>query len=181
MYPSRGWTGLPDVQTSGSLCQSKAIDLCMCSWWLQISDMLVDMGMIGSTAWGPHYNDITTSVMVSQITGLAILYSTVYTSADQRKNQSSALPVFAVNSPHKGLLTRKMFPFDDVIMQKLYHYINDDTIEITLQQTTHNWYDINQITESVSFEAIFRNGSESPCNSMKANRHEVVIFYIHFV
>ena len=59
-----------------------------------------------------------------------------------------------------------MFPFDDVIIQKLDNYINDNTIEITLQQTTHNWYDINQIIESASFEAIFSNVSELPYNSM---------------
>ena len=43
--------------------------------------------------------------------------------ADQRKHQSSASLAFVwgihrgpVNSPHKGPVTRKMFPFDDVIM-----------------------------------------------------------------
>ena len=42
--------------------------------------------------------------------------------ADQRKHQSSASLAFVlgihrwpVNSPHKGPVTRKMFPFDDVI------------------------------------------------------------------
>ena len=55
--------------------------------------------------------------------GLTIVYSTVYSDADQRKNQSSALLVLVrgihrwpVNSPHKWPVTRKMFPFDDVIM-----------------------------------------------------------------
>ena len=50
-------------------------------------------------------------------------YSTVYSRADQRKHQSSASLAFArgihwwpVNSPHKGPLTRKRFPFDDIIM-----------------------------------------------------------------
>ena len=43
--------------------------------------------------------------------------------ADQRKHQSSASLTFArgidrwpVNTPHKGPVTRKIFPFDDVIM-----------------------------------------------------------------
>ena len=59
-----------------------------------------------------------------QITCLAIVYSAVYSGADQRKYQSSASLVFVraihrrpVNSPHKGPVTRKMFPFDDVIMR----------------------------------------------------------------
>ena len=54
-------------------------------------------------------------------------YSSVYSGADQRKHQSSASLAFVrgihrwpVNSPHKGLVTRKMFPFDDIIMSILY-------------------------------------------------------------
>ena len=61
--------------------------------------------------------------MASQITSLTIVYSTVHSGADQRKHQSSASLAFVrgihrspVNSPHKGPVTRKMFPFDDVIM-----------------------------------------------------------------
>ena len=58
--------------------------------------------------------------MVSQIT---IVYSTVYSGADQRKQQSSAPLAFVrgihrstVNSPHKGPVTRRMFSFEHVIM-----------------------------------------------------------------
>ena len=63
------------------------------------------------------------SALASQITSLTIVYSTVYSGADQRKHQSSASLAFVrgihrepVKSPHKGPVTRKMFPFDDVIM-----------------------------------------------------------------
>ena len=62
-------------------------------------------------------------MMASQITSLVIVYSTIYSGADQRKHQSSASLAFMrgihqwlVNSPHKGPVTRKVFPFDDVIM-----------------------------------------------------------------
>ena len=62
-------------------------------------------------------------VMASQITSLTTVYSTVYLGAYQRKHQSSASLAFVlgihrspVNSPHKWPVTRKMFPFDDVIM-----------------------------------------------------------------
>ena len=41
-----------------------------------------------------HYNDVTMSVMVSQITSLTIVYSTVYSGADQRKHKSSASLAF---------------------------------------------------------------------------------------
>ena len=64
--------------------------------------------------------------IASQITSLTIVYSTVYSDAYQRKHQSSASLAFVrgihrgpVNSPHKWPVTRKMFPFDDVIMQSL--------------------------------------------------------------
>ena len=66
------------------------------------------------------------SAMASQITSFTIVNLTVYWRADQRKHQSSASLAFVrgihrwpVNSPHKGPVTRKMFPFDDVIMFKL--------------------------------------------------------------
>ena len=59
--------------------------------------------------------------MASQITGVSIVYSTVCSGADQTKHQSSGSLVFCggfpVNSPHKGTVTRKMFPFDDVILE----------------------------------------------------------------
>ena len=61
--------------------------------------------------------------MVSQITSLTIVYSTVYSGADQRKHQSSASLAFMqgihwwpVNPPHKWPVTRKIFLFDDFIM-----------------------------------------------------------------
>ena len=70
-----------------------------------------------------HYSDVIMSAMASQITGVSILYSTICSSTDQSKHQSSASLAFVrgihrsqVNSPHKGPVTRKMFPFGDVIM-----------------------------------------------------------------
>ena len=49
-----------------------------------------------------------------------------YSGADQRKHQSSASLAFVlgihrgpVNSPHKWPVTRKMFPFDDVIIMRV--------------------------------------------------------------
>ena len=66
------------------------------------------------------------SSMVSQITSLTIIYSTVYSGTDQRKHQSSPSLAFVrgihrrpVNSPLKWPVTRKMLPFDDVIMKNL--------------------------------------------------------------
>ena len=39
---------------------------------------------------GPHYNDVIMDAIASQITSLTIVYSIVYSDADQRKHQSSA-------------------------------------------------------------------------------------------
>ena len=71
-----------------------------------------------------HYNDVIMGSMASQITSLTIVYSAVYSGADQRKHHSSASLAFVrgihrgpVTSPHKWPVTRKMFPFDDVIIR----------------------------------------------------------------
>ena len=65
--------------------------------------------------------------MASQITSPAIAYSAVYAGADKRTHESSASLALVrgihrgpMNSPHKWPVTRKMFPFDDVIMVSLY-------------------------------------------------------------
>ena len=74
--------------------------------------------------------------MTSQITSLTIVYSAVYSGgADQRKHQTSVSLAFVrgihwgpVNSTHKWPVTRKMFPFDDVIMLKFVPKILVDNI-----------------------------------------------------
>ena len=55
-----------------------------------------------------HYSDVILGTIASVITSLTIVYSTVYSGADQRKHQSSASLVLVrgflrwpVNSPHK--------------------------------------------------------------------------------
>ena len=63
-----------------------------------------------------HYNDVIMSSMASQITSLAIVYTSVYSGTDQRKHQSSVSLAFVwgihrwpVNSPHKWPVTRNFF------------------------------------------------------------------------
>ena len=63
------------------------------------------------------------SAISSQITSLTIVYSIVYSEADQRKHQSSASLAF-VWGIHRGGQSRKMFPFDDVIMTALQQWIS---------------------------------------------------------
>ena len=92
-----------------------------------------------------RYSDATMGAMASQITSLTIVYSIVYSDADQRKHQSATSLAFVrgihrwpVNSPQKWPVTRKMFPFDDVIM-----YINPIVVQSTYKAMTadifHNY------------------------------------------
>ena len=68
----------------------------------------------------PRYcSDVIMSVKASQITSVTIVWSTVFSGADQRKQQSSVSLAFArgfhrwpVDSLHKGPVTRKMSQFD---------------------------------------------------------------------
>ena len=70
----------------------------------------------------PDYSGIIMSVMGSQINGVSIVFSTVCPVADL----SSVWLAFVrgihrspVYSPHKRPATRKIFPFDDVIMSNV--------------------------------------------------------------
>ena len=70
-----------------------------------------------------HCSDGIMSAMATQIAGVSIVCAAVCSGADQRKHQSSASLAFVrgihrwpMDSPYKGPVTRKIFPFDDVIM-----------------------------------------------------------------
>ena len=71
------------------------------------------------------------TMLASQITSLTVVYSIVYSGVNQRKHQSSASLAFVreihrgpVNFPHKWPVTRKMFPFDDVIMKRSQYRVD---------------------------------------------------------
>ena len=89
-----------------------------------------------------HYSDVIMGAMASQITNLTIVYSTVYSGGD--KKQCSASLAFVqgiqrspVNSPHKWPVTRKMFPFDDVIMTTKAPRVISGYCLITLWSQNH--------------------------------------------
>ena len=103
------------------LCRIKSRTNGMCS--MRHSLLFVHISINARNTLLFHYNDVIMSAMASQVTSFTIVYSTVYSGADQRKHQSSASLAFVrgihrwpVNSPHKGPVTRKIFPFDDVII-----------------------------------------------------------------
>ena len=85
--------------------------------------------MLPTIYWGvvslgvSFYGDVIIRANVYQITGVSMVFSTICSGADQRKHQSCASLAFVkgshrwpVNSLHRGPVTQKMFPFDDVIM-----------------------------------------------------------------
>ena len=90
--------------------------------WTLLSGMTSWHGNVYNEIGSLHYNDVIMSTIASQITSLRIVYSTVIRA--QIKENIKVLrhwPLCGespgpVNSPHKGPVTRKMFPFDDVIM-----------------------------------------------------------------
>ena len=83
----------------------------------------IEDSMISTRGKSMHYGEVIMGTIASQIPSLIIVYSTVYSGADQRKHQSSASLAFVrwihwgpVNSTHKWPVMWKMFPFDDVII-----------------------------------------------------------------
>ena len=91
-----------------------------------------------------NHIDVIMSAMTSQIVNLTIVYSTVYSDAYQRKHQSSASLAFVrgihrwpVNSPHKGPVTRKVFPFDDDIIENIFAVWHRR--ELTMNLPMHTW------------------------------------------
>ena len=84
-----------------------------------------------SAGGAKHYSDVIMSTMVSEISSVSVVCPT----AGQRKLQSSAalasvrrINRWPVDSPHKGPVMRKIFPFDDVIMndKKLHKLLVSD-------------------------------------------------------
>ena len=113
------------------LCACSGNGVCLDGQWNQVTqdfylaECLCNTGYSGKSI--VNISDAIMCAMTSQITSVSIVYSTACSGADQRKHQSSASLAFVggihqwpVNSSHKGPVTRKMFPFDDVIMILTY-------------------------------------------------------------
>ena len=120
----------------------------------------------------------------SQITSLAIVYSAVYSGGDQRKHQSSASLAFVrgfhrrpVKSPRKGPVTRKMFPFDDVIMFiylliYLFIYL---TIYLSIYFVPTIGVDLIDDIEEFLFRGILSQGPHDDAEFLRGDR-AVTIF-----
>ena len=124
-YERVGLNGRPTFNSSD------AIDVAVTLSLVRINDVDTEHQVMDSLGWlamvstsCKHYSDVIMSAMASQIIIITTIYPTVYSRADQRKQQSSASQAFVreihrwpVNSPHKGPLIPRIFPSDDVIMK----------------------------------------------------------------
>ena len=89
----------------------------MCHMMMQYIQLNLQTALLG------HCSDVKMGHMAFQITGISTVCSTVCSGTRRRKHQSPVSLAFVkrtqrppVDSPHKGPVTRKMFPFVDVII-----------------------------------------------------------------
>ena len=116
------------------------------------------------------YSDVIMSALASQCTTVTIVYSTVCSSAKQRKHQSSASRAFvrgihrwSVNFPHKGPVTRKMFSLDDVIMEF------DSLLDLT-----NNWNSASSLAvceDNLPVSSIYRSTQWGPVTQRAFSCH----------
>ena len=83
-----------------------------------------------------HYNDVTMGSMASQITNLTIVYSSVYSGADQRKHQSST-GLCAGNSPGTGEFPAQMASDAENVSIWWRHHDHDKLLLPVLRNTMY--------------------------------------------
>ena len=123
-----------------------------------------------------HYNDVIMGAMASQITSLTIFYSTVYSGAYQRNHQGSTSLAIVwgiyrgpVNSPHKWPVTRKMFPFDDVIMHFTQTYIYRAFIQLWRCYEEHIIPGLSDLTSPIIWLLISLTGGNQSAYSRSSS------------
>ena len=118
--------------------------------------------------------------MPSQIISVSTVNSTVCSGRDQRKHQSSTsvalvrgIHRWPMDSPHRGPIMRKVFPFNDIIMS-LHHYAVllqsaelpqlELHLQWTQQPTSHfsSLPPLDKMATSLAdiFKCIFLNGND---------------------
>ena len=130
----------------------------------KVADVLRNLGCAGLNPieWLTHYRDVIMNTIATQITSLTIVHLAVYSGSDQRKHQSSASLAFVrgihhwpVNSPHKWPVTRKMFPFDDVIMYNGIQASFPSCCFLLHSQSSRGWFNI-KMTSHHAVQGILR-------------------------
>ena len=88
-----------------------------------------------------HYNDVIMSTMASQITSISNVCQTICSGTDHGTENIKAPRYYPLwggstrDSPHKGPVTRKIFPFDDVIMGPQFFMSMLDLAKISAIET----------------------------------------------
>ena len=129
--------------------------------------MKMDTNVCRSTfqARSIHYNDVTMGAMASQITSLTLVFPTLYSRHRSKKTSKLHVtglwegnsPVTGEFPPHKGPVTRKMFPFDDVIMWYYtlwYTGRGDISLHLVSSLNGFSWYLIFADANNTSFHGI---------------------------
>ena len=113
------------------------------------------------------------SGMASQISGVSNVCWTICLGADQRKHQSCALLAFVrgihrwpVDSPHKGLVTQKMFLLRHIVNETLWHC--SCTVH-SATNTLHYTLLISKSLVQMDIIQIYYINQEEPSGSLRCN------------
>ena len=95
-------------------------------------------GVIKTVHLQKHYNDVIMTTIASQITSLTVVYSSVYSDADQRKHQSSASLAFV-----RGIHRDRWIPrTKDQLRGKCFHLMTSSWRQ-TILQWKYTWLEAN--------------------------------------
>ena len=115
------------------VCQCCKSSPAYLQWSMSVKRKQIPVSMQEKTIF-QHNGNVIMSTMAYQITSLSIVCSTVCSGADHRNHHSSVSLAFVrgihrwpVNSSHKWPVTRKMLPFDDVIMKQITYNVSKVT------------------------------------------------------
>ena len=86
-----------------------------------------------------HYTDVIMTMMVSQITSLAVVYSTVYSDANQRKHQSSASLALVWGIHRDRWIPRTQ----SQLRGKYFHLMTSSCHSFIWGVIIHRWLDFN--------------------------------------
>ena len=108
-----------------------------------------------------HYTDVIMGATASQIPSLTIVYSTVYSDADQRKHQSSASLAFVMNSPGAGEFPAQMASnAENVSIRWRHHEVTEASTytHIYLYGYTYTYTSVHAYLSKQSFNRIQMHG-----------------------
>ena len=112
-----------------------AINIVICRGWIWFSWTLVSYYW----TWPPtyyHYIDVIMTTMAHQITSLTVVYSIVYSDADQRKHQSSASLAFVWGIHRDRWISRPK----GQLRWKCFHLMTSSWIKHTVHPND-SWFD----------------------------------------